>query len=262
MPCALLSALLWIADTLCGERPTVRLSIAAPPGRLSQGRGRGLLHPGHGPLWRLILIALVCAPLNTVAQVPGIGGFRPGASIGAPEPPRPRISVPYDGAIAAYRAGRIDEALDLTEAALKAEPGHPELRFLRGVILTQRGRSDEALDVFQALVEEFPELPEPYNNIAFIQAGRGRWDEARRTLEQSVNAVPSYALAHENLGDIHLQLAAQAYSRAGRLDPQSQSVRRKLATSLELIDRTQAVRPDTPKPPNPRSGAPSQVKQQ
>jgi hypothetical protein len=69
-------------------------------------------------------------------------------------------------------------------------------------------------------------------------------------------------LAHENLGDIHLQLAAQAYARAGRLNPQSTSARRKLATSLDLIDRTQAVPADSPTLSNPRPGAPSQVKPQ
>jgi Flp pilus assembly protein TadD len=170
--------------------------------------------------------------------------------------------VPYDGAIAAYRDGRTDEAYELTQAALKADPRNAELRFLRGVLLTERGRTDEALVEFQAMVDDFPELPEPYNNIAFIQASRGQWDQARRALEQSINVVPSYALAHENLGDIYLQLAAQAYARAGRLNPQSTSARRKLATSLDLIDRTQAVPADSPTLPNPRPGAPSQVKPQ
>lgn len=213
----------------------------------------------------LVLWMLMTALPQASAQVTGAigpGGIRPAPSIGAPEPPRPRVSVPYDGAIAAFRAGRIDEALSLTDAALLATPRDPELRFLRGVILTQRGRSDEALAIFEAMVEEFPELPEPYNNIAYIQASRGQWDEARRILEQSINVVPSYALAHENLGDIHLQLAAQAYAKAGRLDPKSDSVRRKLATSLELIGRTQAVPADPPRLPNPRPGASSQAKPQ
>lgn len=266
MPCAPVLAPPAIADTLRSKQLSERLSITAPPYRSVQGfpaPERRRATAVRALSWGLLLM-LGGMPLAMaqMAAPTGARGVRPAPSIGAPEPVRARVSVPYDGAIAAYRAGRTDEAFTLVEEALKADPRNAELRFLRGVILTERGRSDEALEVFQTLAEDFPELPEPYNNIAFIQASRGQWDQARRALEQSINVVPNYALAHENLGDIHLQLAAQAYARAGRLDPQSVSARRKLATSLDLIDRTQAVPADTPKVPNPRPGAPSQVKPQ
>lgn len=180
----------------------------------------------------------------------------PGTSnpMGAPEPVRPTITTPYDGAIAAYRAGHVDEALGVVDEALKADPRNPQLRFLRGVILAERRRTDEALAVFRGMTEDFPELPEPYNNLAVIHAGRGEWDAARQALEQSVRAVPTYALAHENLGDIHLQLAARAYEQAGRLDPRGESSRAKLALARELIARVQAVAPDSR---NPRPGAQS-----
>jgi len=172
--------------------------------------------------------------------------------MGAPEPVRPVITTPYDGAIAAYRAGRVDEALTIADEALKTEPRNAQLRFLRGVILAERGRADEALAMFRGMIEDFPELPEPYNNLAVIHAGRGDWEAARQALEQSVRAVPTYALAHENLGDIHLQLAARAYEQAGRLDPRGESSRRKLALARELLVRVQALSPDSR---NPRPGA-------
>jgi tetratricopeptide (TPR) repeat protein len=173
-------------------------------------------------------------------------------SMGAPEPVRPTLTTPYDGAIAAYRAGRLDEALGVVEAALETDPRNAQLRFLSGVILAERGRTDQALAMFRGMTEDFPELPEPYNNLAVIHAGRGEWDAARQALEQSVRAVPTYALAHENLGDIHLQLAARAYEQAGRLDARNQSTRDKLAIARELITRVQAVSPDSR---NPRPGA-------
>ncbi len=190
------------------------------------------------------------------AQGVGLSGpaLAPGTSnpMGAPEPVRPTITTPYDGAIAAYRAGRVDEALGVTDEALKTDPRNAQLRFLRGVILAERGRTDEAVTMFRGMTEDFPELPEPYNNLAVIHAGRGEWEAARQALEQSVRAVPTYALAHENLGDIHLQLAARAYEQAGRLDARNQSTRSKLALARELIGRVQAVPPDSR---NPRPGA-------
>ena len=262
MPCALVLAPPANADTLSSTLQSERSSITTPS--LDSTRGNGLWRGLTAIVCTLLALTVLPAcwmPSLALAQTT-MRGVRPAPAIGAPEPVRPRVSVPYDGAIAAYRSGRTDEAFELTEAALKADPRNAELRFLRGVLLTERGRTDEALEVFQTMADDFPELPEPYNNIAYIQASRGQWDQARRALEQSINVVPSYALAHENLGDIHLQLAAQAYARAGRLNPQSPSARRKLATSLDLIDRTQAVPADSPTLPNPRPGAPSQVRPQ
>ncbi|HQY28156.1 MAG TPA: DUF4440 domain-containing protein, partial [Burkholderiaceae bacterium] len=46
---------------------------------------------------------------------------------------------------------------------------------------------------------------------------------------------PSYALAHENLGDIHLRLAERAYDRAARADAANRAAREKLALARELI---------------------------
>jgi hypothetical protein len=54
-----------------------------------------------------------------------------------------------------------------------------------------------------------------------------------------VRAMPSYALAHENLGDLHLRLAARAYENARRLDPDNPSAAAKLGLAKELIDRVQ-----------------------
>jgi tetratricopeptide (TPR) repeat protein len=240
--------------------PQVALAASAANRPSIAARPRALLRAG-APL--LAALSLAGAGVGAQAQTQvqsqpqaqsqsqGIG---PGTSnpMGAPEPVRPVITTPYDGAIAAYRAGRSDEALALTEEALKAEPRGAQLRFLRGVILAERGRTDEALTVFRGMVEDFPELPEPYNNLAVIHAGRGEWDAARQALEQSVRAVPTYALAHENLGDIHLQLAARAYEQAGRLDPRGESARRKLALAREMLTRVQAAPPDSR---NPRPGA-------
>lgn len=191
------------------------------------------------------------APLPGMPSTPEVG-----QAAATPEPARPMISTPYDGALAAWRAGRADEALRVLEEGLQALPRDPRLRFLRGVILASTDRADEALPVFRGLTEDFPELPEPYNNLAVLHATRGDWDAARAALEQSIRVVPSYALAHENLGDIHLQLAALAYEQAGRLEPRRPSAREKLSLTRELIGRVPTPAPAAS--PNPRPGAPPQ----
>jgi Flp pilus assembly protein TadD len=229
-----------------------RPSIAARSGRAVRAAAARLLAPSLVAA----LVVPIAAPVPAHAQagrstMPMLPG-----QVGAPEPIRPQITQPYDGAIAAWRAGRADEALEIAERALRDDPRNPQLRFLRGVILAGKDRTDDALQVFRSMTEDFPELPEPYNNVAVILAGRGDWDGAREAIEQSIRAVPSYALAHENLGDVHLQLAARAYEQAGRLDPRNDSARRKLALARELIGRVQALPVDAR---NPRLGASNQV---
>lgn len=103
-----------------------------------------------------------------------------------------------------FAVHRNDEALAAIDAGLKSSPNDARLRFQRGVVLNDSGRSDAAVETFEGLAQDFPELPEPHNNLAVLYAARGDLDRARAALDEAVRALPSYALAHENLGDIHL----------------------------------------------------------
>ncbi len=139
-------------------------------------------------------------------------------------------------------AGRAQQALERADAQLAKNPRDAQMRFVRGVILTEMKRTDEARDAFQRLTEDFPELPEPYNNLAVLYAGEGRLDSARAALEMALTAAPNYGTALENLGDIYLQMAADSYQRAAKLDPANRQASAKLALARELIDKSRSVR--------------------
>jgi hypothetical protein len=68
-----------------------------------------------------------------------------------------------------------------------------------------------------------------------------------------VRALPSYALAHENLGDVYLRMAQRAWARAADLDPRSDAPA-KLSIARELVSRISTVqeRPILVNPPRPR----------
>ncbi|MCB1889010.1 MAG: tetratricopeptide repeat protein [Rhodocyclaceae bacterium] len=153
------------------------------------------------------------------------------------------------------RAGQFDQALAMTDADLAEKPKDPDLRFLRGVALTELGRQDEAIEVFQALTSDFPELPEPYNNLAVIYAQQKAFDKARAALEMAIRTHPSYATAHENLGDIYSRLASDAYSKALQLDAGNAAAQTKLAMVRQLISSNGAVAP-TPVAASPIAAAP------
>jgi Flp pilus assembly protein TadD len=135
---------------------------------------------------------------------------------------------PHDSAQAALRTGNPQRALEISETALKTFPNDAQLRFIRAMALNQLNRLPDAEAAFADLTQEFPELPEPYNNLAVVRAAQGKLDQARAALEDAIRAVPGYALAHENLGDIHAQLAARSYRNALKLDPANRTVGPKL----------------------------------
>lgn len=133
------------------------------------------------------------------------------------------------------RAGKPGEALAKADQFLATKPRDPQMRFLRGVILTESGRASDAIAVFLKLTEDFPELPEPYNNLAVLYAGQSQFDKARAALEMAIRTNPSYATAHENLGDVYAKLASQAYSKALQLDGSNAAVAPKLALIRDLF---------------------------
>ena len=133
------------------------------------------------------------------------------------------------------RTGKLPEALNKADQYLAGKPKDPQMRFLRGVVLTEAGRTNEAIATFQKLTEDYPELPEPYNNLAVLYAGQAQFDKARAALEMAVRTNPGYAVAHENLGDVYARLATQSYSRAQQLDPAGTGASTKLALIRQLL---------------------------
>jgi len=134
-----------------------------------------------------------------------------------------------------YQQGKLQPALDKVEGYLKGNPKDPQGRFLKGLVLTEQKRIPEAIQVFTGLTEDYPELPEPYNNLAVLYASQGNYDKAKSALELAIHTHPSYATAHENLGDIYAQLASRAYDRALQLDKTNTTAQEKLAMIKDLF---------------------------
>jgi ketosteroid isomerase-like protein len=133
------------------------------------------------------------------------------------------------------KQGQQAQALEQIDKYLSAKPKDAQGRFLKGVILTEMNKPNDAIAVFTKLTEDFPELPEPYNNLAVIYAQQKQYEKAKQALEMAIRTHPSYATAHENLGDIYARLASQAYDKALQIDSSNASAQIKLATIKELI---------------------------
>lgn len=151
---------------------------------------------------------------------------------------------------ALYTQGKLQPAMEKVDAYLKAQPREPQGRFLKGLLLTEQKKVNEAIQVFTGLTEDYPELPEPYNNLAVLYASLGSYEKAKTALELAIHTHPSYATAHENLGDIYAQLASRAYDRALQLDKSNTTAQLKLAMVKDLFISAKpapAARPEAAK---------------
>lgn len=136
------------------------------------------------------------------------------------------------------KQGQLERALERVNAYLSGRPKDARGRFLKGIILTEQKKPSEAIKVFTELTFDYPELPEPYNNLAVIYAAQGDYDHARSALETAIRVHPSYAAAHENLGDIYAQMAGQAYDKAAKLDRKNKTAPIKLNLVQELFSKS------------------------
>ena len=152
------------------------------------------------------------------------------------------------------KQGQLDRALERVEAFLKTKPKDARGRFMRGLILAEQNKPNDAIRIFTELTQEFPELPEPHNNLAVLYASQGRYDKARAALEMAIRTHPSYATAHENLGDIYAKMASQAYGKALQLDKGNTTAQTKLNLIKDLFSSsprapgkpTAATKPEPP----------------
>jgi tetratricopeptide (TPR) repeat protein len=165
-----------------------------------------------------------------------------------------------------FKQGQNAQALEKVNAFLTTKPKDAQARFLKGLIVNEQGNANEAISIFTALTDDYPELPEPYNNLAVLYASQGQYEKAKIALEMAIRTHPSYATAHENLGDIYAKMASQAYDRALQLDKSNTSTQTKLALIRDLFEKSPrstkptiiaATAPVAPAPVAPTSVAPT-----
>src|SRR5262245_57314788 len=168
-------------------------------------------------------------PMSAVARIVVVLAYL------AFEAPVSSQSDDYQEAAKLFRSGQHAQALERVDGFLKNNPKDARARFLKGLILTEQNKQADAIKVFTGLTDDYPELPEPYNNLAVLYASQGNYEKARSALELAIHTHPTYATAHENLGDIYAELASRAYDRALQLDKNNTSAQVKLAMVKDLF---------------------------
>ncbi|NNF66697.1 MAG: FHA domain-containing protein, partial [Gammaproteobacteria bacterium] len=128
-----------------------------------------------------------------------------------------------------------ERALSELERAIAENPDKIELQFERGCLLTDLDRKDEAIAAFDQLLRRQAGIPEAHNNLAVLLAENGDLLRARAELEKAIRLSPAYSCAHENLGDIYLQLASTSYEAALDDSADKDNCRRKITGLTRVL---------------------------
>lgn len=147
----------------------------------------------------------------------------------------PAQAGPLEDARRLADSKKYSQALELIDGVLKETPKEPRARFMKGVILAENRQNTEAIAVFHELTQDYRELPEPYNNLAVLYAEQGDFERAREALMQAIRTHPSYATAHENLGDIYARMASEAYIKALQINRSNSVAQTKLDMIREIF---------------------------
>jgi len=149
------------------------------------------------------------------------------------------ISTPHNDVRKLLRQAKYPQALILVNKGLATNPRDPQMRFWQAYIFEQQGQPQMAFQVYLELTREYPELAEPHNNLGVIFAAKGDYPNAKASLDAALRANPNYAAAHENMGDLLVNMARQSYQRSLALDTKQRSIAQKIERLTPILDLTQ-----------------------
>jgi tetratricopeptide (TPR) repeat protein len=144
--------------------------------------------------------------------------------------------------LAAFRQGKIAEAIAHYKEALRLEPDYVEARNNLGEALASQGRFAEAIAEFREAIRLNPDYAQARNNLGAAFAGQGKIDEAITQYREALLLNRNYPQAHYNLGiDLFSQgkvaEAIAEYQEALRLKPDYPSARNNLGNALATEGR-------------------------
>jgi len=117
---------------------------------------------------------------------------------------QPSFSVDITGAlnqaVGHHQAGRLQEAEQLYQQILQAEPEQPNALNLLGMLADQVGQVDVAVELLTKAVNVMPGFMEAHNNLGNALKNIGEPDRAVVHYREAININPSFAEAHYNLG--------------------------------------------------------------
>src|SRR5881628_3478503 len=114
----------------------------------------------------------------------------PGSSIG-------QLSL----GLALARHGKLAEAVEHYETALRLEPGYVDADYAWGNALARQGKLAEAVEHYEAALRVKPDHVNARTNLGVALTRQGKLVEAIAHYEQALRIKPDHSAAHTNWGD-------------------------------------------------------------
>jgi len=136
--------------------------------------------------------------------------------------------------------GRIDQAIEHYQKALKLRPKSAEVYTNLGNALMDLHNTDEAIDCYRKAVSLAPDLAVAHHNLARALAESGANAEAAAEYHKAVRLKPDYAEAWSNLGfelarQGELDEAVKCYNKAIELEPENIIAHGRLGLALASL---------------------------
>jgi protein O-mannosyl-transferase len=149
--------------------------------------------------------------------------------------------------IALSDMGRVTEGIEQYKEGLRMNPRSPEAHYNLGNALRSLGRPAEAVEEYGLALQYRPVYPEAHNNLGLALEDLGKATEAREHYETALRMRPDFAEAHNNLGNVEFGLgrfseAVKQYEQALEIQPDYAEARNNLGNALSNLGRiTEAI---------------------
>jgi tetratricopeptide (TPR) repeat protein len=107
----------------------------------------------------------------------------------------------YSWGLALDRQGKVAEAIDRYQAALRLNPNYADAHNSVGAALANQGKVAEAIEHYQTALRLKPDFAEAHGNLGAALAQQGALAEAIDHYRRALHIKPDYADAHGNWGN-------------------------------------------------------------
>jgi Tfp pilus assembly protein PilF len=118
----------------------------------------------------------------------------------APQDADDKSLVLVERGTALMNQGKLNEAVEAFQAAIKISPEAEDTHYNLGIALGRLGRAEEAARAYREALRIFPDYAEAHNNLGNLLKDQGKLDEAIEHFTAALKIIPDHASAHNNLG--------------------------------------------------------------